>query len=64
VTATRLPEELDRVGFARRILRSRRWYGADWWFVAVAAVMVAAAVVLIRAFGSARRKGETNVCLL
>jgi hypothetical protein len=32
--------------------------------IALAAVMVAAAVVLIRAFGSARRKGETNVCLL
>lgn len=46
MTATRLPEELDRVGFARRILRSRRWYGADWWFVAVAAVMVAGFLVV------------------
>jgi len=33
-------EDLDRVGFVRRLLRARRWYGADWWFVAISAVMV------------------------
>ena len=32
--------ELERVGFIRRILMARRWYGADWWFVAISAVMV------------------------
>lgn len=41
MTATRLPEEVERVGFARRLLRSRRWYGTDWWFVAISTVMVA-----------------------
>jgi peptide/nickel transport system permease protein len=33
-------EELARVGFVRRLLRARRWYGADWWFVAISSVMV------------------------
>ena len=32
--------ELKRVGFVRRILMARHWYGADWWFVAISAVMV------------------------
>jgi peptide/nickel transport system permease protein len=38
--------ELERVGFVRRILMSRRWYGADWWFVAIASVMVVAFIVI------------------
>ena len=33
--------ELERVGFVRRLLNARRWYGADWWFVAISGVMVA-----------------------
>jgi peptide/nickel transport system permease protein len=33
-------DDLDRVGFVRRLIRARRWYGADWWFVAISAVMV------------------------
>ncbi len=32
--------ELKRVGFVRRIFMARRWYGADWWFVAISAVGV------------------------
>ena len=38
--------ELERVGFVRRILISRRWYGADWWFVAIASVMVAVFIII------------------
>jgi peptide/nickel transport system permease protein len=38
--------ELERVGFIRRLLMSRRWYGADWWFVAIASVMVVAFIVI------------------
>jgi peptide/nickel transport system permease protein len=38
--------ELQRVGFVRRILNARRWYGADWWFVAVSVVMVLAFIVV------------------
>jgi len=33
-------EQLERVGFVRRIFLARRWYGADWWFVAISTVMV------------------------
>ena len=45
------PEEgwqyaLERVGFVRRILRARRWYGADWWFVAISSVMVVGFIIL------------------
>jgi peptide/nickel transport system permease protein len=33
-------EDIQRVGFVRRLLNARRWYGADWWFVAISAGMV------------------------
>ncbi len=32
--------ELKRVGLVRRLWMARRWYGADWWFVAISAVAV------------------------
>jgi len=32
--------ELQKVGFVRRILRARKWYRTDWWFVAISSVMV------------------------
>jgi len=32
--------EVDRVGFVRRLLIARKWYGGDWWFVAVSAVLL------------------------
>ncbi|MGF1507368.1 MAG: hypothetical protein ACFB51_19915 [Anaerolineae bacterium] len=32
--------DLDRAGFVRRILRARRWYGADWWFVVISSLML------------------------
>jgi peptide/nickel transport system permease protein len=38
--------ELKQVGFVRRIFMARHWYGADWWFVAVSAVMVVAFIVI------------------
>jgi hypothetical protein len=56
VTKERLPEapaeaetwerELERVGLMRRILNGRRWYGADWWFVAISAGMVVGFIVV------------------
>lgn len=33
-------QDLQKVGFIRRILMGRKWYGADWWFVAISVVMV------------------------
>jgi len=38
--------ELERVGFVRRIFLARRWYGADWWFVAISTVMVIAFIII------------------
>jgi peptide/nickel transport system permease protein len=39
-------DELSQVGFVRRLLRARRWYGADWWFVATSGGMVLAFIAL------------------
>jgi peptide/nickel transport system permease protein len=39
-------DELAHVGLLRRILISRRWYGPDWWFVAISTVMVVAVITL------------------
>jgi len=38
--------ELERVGFVRRMFLARRWYGADWWFVAISTVMVLAFIII------------------
>jgi peptide/nickel transport system permease protein len=38
--------ELERIGFVRRIFLARRWYGADWWFVAISSVMVVAFIIV------------------
>ncbi|MFO7944749.1 MAG: ABC transporter permease [Anaerolineales bacterium] len=32
--------ELQEVGFVRRLLLARKWYGADWWLVAISSLMV------------------------
>jgi peptide/nickel transport system permease protein len=32
--------DLKQVGFIRRLFQARKWYGADWWFVAISTVMV------------------------
>lgn len=33
-------EELEKVGFVRRLLMARKWYKADWWFVAISGTIV------------------------
>ncbi len=38
--------ELQKVGLVRRMLRARKWYRADWWFVAISSVMVVGFLVL------------------
>lgn len=38
--------ELERVGLFRRIFLARRWYGADWWFVAISTVMVIVFIII------------------
>lgn len=32
--------DMDRVGFVRKLFLARRWYGGDWWFVAISAVLL------------------------
>jgi peptide/nickel transport system permease protein len=32
--------DLDRVGFVRRMLLARKWYGGDWWFVVISAILL------------------------
>jgi peptide/nickel transport system permease protein len=44
--ATTWEVELQRVGFIRRILNARRWYGADWWFVAISSVLVVLFIIV------------------
>lgn len=39
-------DDLARLGLARRILLSRRWYGVDWWLVALSSIMVLGFLVL------------------
>ena len=39
-------QDLENVGFVRRAFRARKWYGADWWFVAISAVMVIAFLIV------------------
>ncbi|NDJ51764.1 MAG: ABC transporter permease subunit [Chloroflexi bacterium] len=33
-------DELNQVGFIRRFLRARKWYGADWWFATLSAILL------------------------
>lgn len=39
-------QDLQKVGLVRRVLQARRWYGTDWWFVAVSTVMVVAFLII------------------
>jgi len=33
-------QDLDQAGWVRRLLRARKWYGADWWFVAISGLLL------------------------
>ncbi len=33
-------QDLDQIGFFRRLFLSRKWYGADWWFVAISGLLL------------------------
>ncbi len=32
--------DLERVGFVRKALMARKWYGGDWWFVVISAILL------------------------
>jgi peptide/nickel transport system permease protein len=38
--------ELENIGLVRKIFLSRKWYGGDWWFVAVSAVLLLFIVIV------------------
>jgi peptide/nickel transport system permease protein len=38
--------ELDKVGFARKLLLARKWYGGDWWFVLISAILLIFIIIL------------------
>ena len=38
--------ELEQVGFVRRMFLARRWYGTDWWFVAISSLMVIGFIIV------------------
>lgn len=38
--------ELDRVGFVRRMLLARKWYGGDWWFVVISAALLLFVIIV------------------
>ncbi len=41
--------DLDRVGFVRRLFLARKWYGGDWWFVVISALLLVF-VILVGVF--------------
>ena len=38
--------DLDQVGFLRRLLLARKWYGGDWWFVLFSAILLSFFIIL------------------
>ena len=38
--------DLDKVGFVRKIFLARKWYGGDWWFVAISAVLLIFIIII------------------
>jgi peptide/nickel transport system permease protein len=33
-------QDLEQVGLLRRLFMARKWYGADWWFVAISGLLL------------------------
>jgi peptide/nickel transport system permease protein len=38
--------DLDKVGFVRRLFIARKWYGGDWWFVVISAVLLVFIIIV------------------
>lgn len=38
--------ELDKVGFVRKLFLARKWYGGDWWFVLISAILLLFIIIL------------------
>ena len=39
-------DDLRNVGFFRKILLGRKWYGADWWFVVISGIAVIGFIIV------------------
>lgn len=44
--------DLAKVGWFRKAVQARRWYGVDWWFVAISSVVVAFLLIVAAAPGA------------
>ena len=38
--------DLDRVGFVRKMFMARKWYGGDWWFVLISAILLIFVIIV------------------
>lgn len=38
--------DLDKVGFIRRLFLARKWYGGDWWFVVISAILLIGIIII------------------
>ncbi|HWQ46369.1 MAG TPA: ABC transporter permease subunit [Longilinea sp.] len=38
--------DLDKVGFVRKIFMARKWYGGDWWFVAISSILLLFVIIV------------------
>ncbi|MFC1936401.1 ABC transporter permease subunit [Chloroflexota bacterium] len=38
--------DLDEVGFVRKMLLARKWYGGDWWFVVISAMLLIFVIIV------------------
>lgn len=49
ITPDKTPQwqyDLDRVGFVRRLLLARKWYGGDWWFVVISSILLLIVIII------------------
>lgn len=38
--------DLDQIGFVRKLFLSRKWYGGDWWFVFLSALLLIFVIIV------------------
>lgn len=38
--------DLDKIGFVRKIFLARKWYGGDWWFVFLSALLLIFVIIV------------------
>ncbi len=38
--------DLDKVGFFRKLVMARKWYGGDWWFILISAIILLFVIIV------------------